>query len=310
MQIFNKIEHQNAPCCVAVGCFDGIHIGHQKIISDMCTYAKENNLVSTVFTFPKSPAVLLGRTPERAIMTQSDKMKTLESLGVEKCFSIDFLAIRNTSAEEYIENILLENLCAKAVFCGFNYRFGKQARGDSEFLHDICNNFDVETFISSPICYGDSVVSSSRIRTLIENGEISTANKLLGKPFSVEQTIVEGKHNGRTVGIPTVNQNLPPEFVTPRFGAYASFAVVDGTRFEAITNVGTRPTVGGVNKNIETHILGDFSGNLYGKTVRTELLYFMRDERKFDNLTELSEQIKRDIKLIYEHNIYQKYFGK
>ena len=237
-------------------------------------------------------------------------MKTLESLGVEKCFSIDFLTIKDTSAEEYIEKILLENLCAKAVFCGFNYRFGKQARGDSEFLHDICNKFNVQTFISSPICYCDSVVSSSRIRTLIENGEISTANKLLGKPFSVEQTIVEGKHNGRTVGIPTVNQNLPPEFVTPRFGAYASFAVVDGTRFEAITNVGTRPTVGGVNKNIETHILGDFSGNLYGKTVRTELLYFIRDERKFDNLTELSDQIKRDIKFIYEHNIYQKYFGK
>ena len=310
MQIFNTIQRQNTPSCVAVGCFDGIHIGHQKIISDMCTYAKKNNLVSTVFTFPTSPAALLGKTPQRAVMTQSDKMKTLESLGVEKCFSIDFMTIRNTSAEEYIENILLENLRAKAVFCGFNYRFGKQARGNSKYLHDVCSKFDVDTFISSPICCGGSVVSSSRIRTLIENGEIHTANKLLGKPFSVEHTIVEGKHNGRTVGIPTVNQNLPPEFVTPRFGAYASFAIVDGTRYEAITNVGTRPTVGGIGKNVETHILGDFNGNIYGKTVRTELLYFIRDERKFDSLTELSEQIRHDIDSVYKHNIYQKYSGK
>ena len=310
MQIFNTIQRQNPPSCVAVGCFDGIHIGHQKIISDMCAYAKKNNLTSTVFTFPTSPAALLGKSPQRAIMTQSDKMKTLESLGVEKCFSIDFMTIRNTSAEDYIKKILLENLRAKAVFCGFNYRFGKQALGSSEYLHDVCSKFDVDTFISSPICYGGSVVSSSRIRTLIENGEIHTANKLLGKPFSVEQTIVEGKHNGRTVGIPTVNQNLPLEFVTPRFGAYASFAIIDGTRHEAITNVGTRPTVGGIGKNVETHILGDFNGNIYGKTVRTELLYFIRDERKFDSLTELSQQIRHDIDSVYEHNIYQKYFRK
>lgn len=310
MQIFNNIERQTSPSCVAVGCFDGIHIGHQKIISDMCSYAKENNFTSTVFTFPTSPAAMLGKTPRRAIMTQSDKMKFLESLGVEKCFSIDFMTIKDTSAEEYIKNILLENLRAKAVFCGFNYRFGKQAQGDSEFLHDVCSKLGVETFISSPICCDESVVSSSRIRTLIENGEILTANKLLGKPFSVEQTIVEGKHNGRTVNIPTVNQNLPPEFVTPRFGAYASFAVIDGKEFEAITNVGTRPTVGGVNKNVETHILGGFGGNLYGKTVRTELLYFIRDERKFDNLTQLSEQIKLDIDFVYKNKIYEKYRRK
>lgn len=307
MQIFNTIERQTPPSCVAVGCFDGIHIGHQKIISDMCSYAKQNNLVSTVFTFPNSPAALLRNAPQRALINQSDKMNFLESIGVQKCFSIDFLTIKNTSAEDYIKNTLLENLNAKAIFCGFNYRFGKKAQGNSDFLHDICDKFNVETFISSPICYGGSVVSSSRIRTLIEDGEIHTANKLLCKPFSVEQTIVEGKHNGRTVGIPTINQNLPAEFVTPRFGVYASFVYINGKRYEAITNVGTRPTVAGVNKNVETHILGNLNCNLYGKSVRTELLYFIRDERKFVDLKELSKQIKHDIDYIQNHNIYQKY---
>ena len=307
MQISHQITPQSNPSCVAVGCFDGIHIGHRKIISDMCSYANEHQLISTVFTFPTSPAALLGHTQHRALISQNTKMNILENLGVQKCFSIDFMNIRNTSAEDFIKNILLESFNAKAVFCGFNYRFGKQAQGSSEFLHEMCNKFNVETFISSPICYGDIVVSSTQIRNFIESGDMHTANKLLGKPFSVEQIIVEGKHNGRTVGVPTINQNLPEEFVTPRFGSYASFVYIDGKKYHAVTNVGIRPTVGGVNKNIETHILGDFSGNLYGKNVRTELLYFIRDERKVADLKELSEQIRRDIDYIHQHNIYQKY---
>lgn len=307
MQIFNSTEPQQQPACVAVGCFDGIHIGHQKIIRAMCDYARKNNLISTVFTFTASPASVLGKAPHRALMSQNEKAKMLESLGVEKCFTIDFLNVRSISPEDYITDILIKNLGAKAVFCGFNYRFGKNAEGNTDLLQKICGENGVKTFISDPVCFGDSVVSSSRIRTLIEKGEILTANQLLGKPFSIEETIVEGKHNGRTVGVPTINQNLPPEFVTPRFGVYASFAYVDGKRYEAVTNIGTRPTVEGVEKNIETHILENFSGELYGKTVRTELLYFVRDERKFSSLTELSEQIKHDVEFIYTNELFKKY---
>ena len=240
-------------------------------------------------------------------MSQDEKAKTLENLGVEKCFSIDFLSIRNTSPEDYVNNILIKELNAKAVFCGFNYRFGKNAGGSTELLKKICDENGIKTFICEPVCYGSSTVSSSRIRTLIENGKMLTANRLLGKPFSVEEVIVEGLHNGRTVGVPTINQNLSSDFVTPRLGVYASYAYVEGKRYKAITNVGTRPTVGGAQKNIETHILEDFSDEIYGKLVRTELLYFVRDERKFSDLTKLSEQIKRDVDYIYKHGVFQRY---
>lgn len=306
MQIYNTIT-LTSPCCIALGCFDGIHIGHQKIIRSMCGFAKDCGLESAVFTFDSPPAAVLGKAPKRSLLSSIDKMNILDSLGVDKCFSIDFSTVRNISPEDFVSRILADTLNAKAVFCGFNYRFGKHAQGDSDLLSRICAEKNIQTFVSSPVCYGDKSVSSSRIRDLIENGDILTANKLLGRPFSVEQVITEGKHNGRTVGIPTVNQNLSDGFVTPRFGVYASFVYIDGKRYEGITNVGVRPTVGGTHKNIETHILSRFYGNMYGKSVRTELLQFVRDERKFDDLEQLSLQIKKDIAYIYDNSIYSKY---
>ena len=307
MQIYDKLEKQNKPSCIALGCFDGIHIGHQKIIGDMCRYASEHSLSASVFTFPASPAALLGGYPRRALMSQKDKMAVLEKLGVENCYSIDFFKIRNITAEEYVKKILTELLNAKAVFCGYNYRFGKNAGGDCEYLKYLCGEPGIEVYVTSPVCYGEDSVSSSRIRSLIENGEIAAANRLLGKPFSLEQTIVEGLHNGRTVGVPTINQNIPSEFVTPKYGVYASFVCIDGKRYNSITNVGIRPTVNGSRKNVETHILGNYFGELYGKTVRTELLYFVREERKFNSLAELSKQIKRDIDFVNDRSIYRKY---
>ncbi len=306
MQIFNNIT-QFSPCCIALGCFDGIHIGHQRIIRSMCSYAKENSLCGAVFTFDVSPAALLGKAPRRSLLSRNDKMNILENLGVEYCFSVDFSSVRNISPEDFVKNILIDKLGVQAVFCGFNYRFGHNAKGSSDILLELCNKYGIKAFVSSPVCYGDQAVSSSRIRDLIEQGEILTANRLLGRPFSVEQTISEGKHNGRTVGIPTINQNLPDGFVTPRFGVYASFVYIDGKKYEGITNVGVRPTVNGKHKNIETHILGRFYGNLYGKHVRTQFLDFVRDEKKFANLEELSVQIKKDIDYIQNSSVFNKY---
>lgn len=307
MQCFNDIKKLSVPTCVAVGCFDGIHLGHQKIISDMCDYAKEKGLKSAVFTFTASPAAVLGKTPHRALMSQKDKMKTLERLGVDFCFSLDFLTVMDISPMEYIEDILIDKLKAKAVFCGFNYRFGKSALGDTSLLKKVCDSHGIETVIAQPVCFGESVVSSSRIRGLIENGDLPFANALLGRPFAIEEPILEGKQNGRKVGVPTVNQNPPTEFVTPKCGVYASFVYVNGKRYEGITNVGTRPTVGGDYKNFETHIIGGFNEEIYGQVVRTELLDFVRCEQKFDNLQQLSEQIQKDIKFIYDKKIYDKY---
>lgn len=304
MQCFDILQKQNTPMCAALGCFDGIHTGHRTIISKMCDYAHKNNLVSSVFTFTDSPAVLLGKASHKVLTCQSDKLSILDKLGVEKCFSLDFTNLMNTSPESFVKDILVDTLNVKAVFCGFNYRFGKNAAGDTQLLQKECRKFGVSVFVNEPICINGIVVSSSKIRELIESGNIALANKLLGRPYSICLPIVEGKHNGRTVGIPTINQTPPAEFVTPKFGVYASFAIIDEKRYESITNVGIRPTVGGGEKNYETHILGEFNSELYGQAVRTQLLHFVRSERKFSDLQELSKQIKRDIDYIYNNNLY------
>lgn len=306
MQIYSTIKSIN-PCCIALGCFDGIHIGHQRIINSMCSYAKENNLCSAVFTFDVSPAALLGKSPRRSLFSRDDKMDILEKIGVEYCFSVDFSSVRNISPEDFVKDILIDKLGVQAVFCGFNFHFGKNAEGTSDILSELCSRYGIKAFVSSPVCYGDKAVSSGRIRDLIEKGDVLTANRLLYKPFSVEQVITEGKRNGRTVGIPTINQNIPEGFVIPRFGVYASFVYIDGKRYESVTNVGVRPTVGGSNKNIETHILGRFYGDLYGKRVRTQLLEFIRDEKKFESLEKLAEQIQADIAYIKRSSFYNKY---
>lgn len=304
MQILNSVQKQSTPLCIALGCFDGLHIGHRRVITSMCRYAKENDLRSAVFTFTEPPASVLGKSPYRMLLTQPDKLAVLEKLGVDLCFSIDFLTVRNITAQEFIDRILIDTLNTKAVFCGFNYRFGKTASGNSALLKTECEQNNIDVFVSEPVCYGDTTVSSSKIRDLIQTGEIRIANKLLCMPFSVESVITEGRHNGRTVGIPTINQNLPKHFVTPRKGVYASFVIIDGKRYEAITNIGTRPTVSGDSLNIETHILNNYNDCIYGKTVRTQLLEFVRDEQKFDNLEKLSVQIKKDIEYIYKNGIY------
>ncbi|MDE7390304.1 MAG: bifunctional riboflavin kinase/FAD synthetase [Lachnospiraceae bacterium] len=304
MQCFKNITKQTVPSCVALGCFDGIHLGHKKIISEMCRYAKEREFESSVFTFAVSPSALLGHTPQRSLISQTDKMAVLNNMGVQKCFTADFMQVMQISPEDFVHNILIDKLNAKAVFCGFNYRFGKAARGDIELLRRLCRQSGAELFVASPVCIGGDVVSSSRIRDLIENGDVHLAATLLGRNFFIEEKIVEGKHIGRTVGKPTVNQMSPNGFVTPKFGVYASFITVDDKRYRAITNVGVRPTVGGGNKNYETHILDNFCGELYGKTVRTELINFVREERKFDSMQDLSEQIERDIKWIEDNKIF------
>lgn len=304
MQCFDRMQQQNNPTCVALGAFDGIHVGHRTIIASMCKYAEQKGLDSAVFTFSGSPAVLLGKSEAKMLTGQPDKMRILEHLGVDKCFSLDFLQIMMMPPTEFIEELLIQKMNVKAVFCGFNYRFGRNALGDTALLEEVCGKHNVEVFVTAPVCLGGSVVSSSRIRELIENGEMALANRLLGRPFSVELDIVEGRHNGRKVGIPTINQTPPGDFVVPKLGVYASFAVFNGKKYEAITNVGVRPTVGKGGLNYETHIIGDFNEELYGQAVRVELLAFVRSERKFNNLSELSEQIKKDIKYIYDNDLY------
>lgn len=308
MQIFTDICKQNKPCCAALGFFDGVHIGHTRLLLSMKEYAAENGFLSAVFTFSSSPAAALGKTAEiRSLMTLESKLAQLEAMDIDMCFAVDFMKYREVTAEDFVNDILLDTLNVRAAFCGYNYRFGKFAAGSCALLDDICKERGAKVYVTAPVCRKGDTVSSTRIRDLIELGKMHRANTLLGRPFFIEGRVLHGQQNGRTVGIPTVNQSIPEQFVKPRFGVYASFCVIDGKRFRAVTNIGTRPTVSGTNINCETHILDDINGDLYGKNVRTELLWFERDERKFPDLTALAKQISLDIEHINKMKIYESY---
>ena len=299
MKLFYDIFPQETPCCVALGFFDGMHTGHRRLMLSMKKYAAENDLLPCVFTFSDSPCALLGKAESRALQTFKQRIAAVEEFsGAEKCFAVDFEKYRDVAAVEFVEDILIGKLNARAVFCGFNFRFGKNAQGSTELLSDICKRHGVSAFVIEPVCADGETVSSTKLRRLIREGKVAAANELLAHPLCIDGEIIHGRENGRKVGIPTVNQDLPEDFIVPRFGVYASRVTVDGKKYRSITNIGTRPTVNGSGVNCETHILEEIGGELYGKSVSTELLGFVRDERRFDSLEQLAEQIKLDIAYI------------
>jgi riboflavin kinase/FMN adenylyltransferase len=264
---------------IALGYFDGVHLGHAAVLKN----------AASVFTF--------NSRESNNITTDETKHKLLKSLGIKDIFSYDFESIKNFSPEEFVSEILVKELGAEAVCVGCDFRFGKEAKADAEELAKLCNKFDVQTIIVPPVEIDGTVVSSTRIREFIRKGEIETANKFLGYELFYELEVVGGNQLGRTIGFPTINQNMPENCISPRFGVYMSRAAINGCRYKGITNIGIKPTAGKDNKNItiETHIL-NYDNDLYGEIIEVKLLGFIRPEKKFNNFEELSQQIKEDLK--------------
>lgn len=279
---------------VALGTFDGLHKGHRKVILEAVKTGKDNCFEPTVMLFDVHPqSVIKGVTPPKLI-TDEKRESVIHSLGA-KTVTFEFKRILELSKEEFFYNILIDELNVGAICCGENFRFGKNASGDTAFLEKECKKNGIILCILPLVQFGGHTVSSTAIRSLISNGEIETANRMLGYNFSYSSKVLDGKHLGRKLGIPTINQLIENGLVSPKNGVYASFTTVDGKRYKSVTNIGVRPTVENTkNVNSETHIL-NFNGNLYGKNPEVELVSFIRDEKKFESIEELREQIERDI---------------
>jgi riboflavin kinase/FMN adenylyltransferase len=269
---------------IAIGCFDGVHLGHREVIKA----ATNSEFEPAVFTFK-------CRAPG-CITTDSSKRKLLTNLGVRQVFSYNFEKIKDYSPERFISEILLKNLNAGAVCVGYNFRFGKDAKADAADLAKICKKLGVEAFIVPPFEADGEVVSSTLIRKYIAGGDIEKVNSLLGYKLSYELRVVGGNRLGRTIGFPTINQNIPKNCAVPRLGVYKSRVIIKNEIFNGITNIGVKPTAG-LNKNItiETHIIG-YDGDLYGRIIRICLIKFIRPEIKFGSFEELTKQIEEDIK--------------
>ncbi len=280
---------------VALGNFDGLHIGHMAVIDAAKSMAKRLHCMPFALVFKEHPMTVLTGEPVPCLFTSETRAAAFKQAGVTLCL-LDFAELKDMEPEEFFEKIIVKRMGARGVCCGFNYTFGKAGKGTPEDLKKLCENAGIEFSMSDELDFEGEPISSTRIREEIENGDIEKANKMLGYTFSFRQTVVDGDKRGRAMGTPTINQKLTDDMIRPKNGVYVSRVHFLGREYTAVTDIGTRPTIYNDGEPVvETHIL-DFSGNLYGQKVVVSLLSYIRPEKKFDSISELEEQIKEDEK--------------
>ena len=292
MQVFYELT-ENKNLALALGYFDGVHLGHQKVIKSAVDYANKHNTKSAVITFKDHPCCYFYGVCPKYILSRKQREQEIAKLGVDFLYELDFNeTLAGLSAEEYLKNILIKYFSPAAISTGFNHHFGARKSGDAEFLRQHQDRF--KYFEIPPQKINNEIISSTAIRNYLNKGEIAKANEMLGKNFSISGKVIEGQKLGRKLGFRTANLIYPAEIVDIPFGVYE----VQTTYGKGITNFGIRPTVSSTKKAVlETHIL-DFDKDIYGKTIKVEFLRMLRKEQKFNSVNELKKQIQSDIKSV------------
>jgi riboflavin kinase/FMN adenylyltransferase len=283
---------------LALGTFDGLHRGHLNVLDEAKAFAFQG-FVPAMLMFDVHPqAVLKGSAPPMLI-TSEDKENYAKELGVLPVH-ISFEEIRNLSPEEFLRDVLIEKHNVGAVICGENFLFGKNGEGNSKILCKLCEKYDIIYRMAKSTIYKGEMISATRIRDALSQGDVITANEMLGRNFSYDFLVVEGNKIGKKVlGFPTINQHFPTGFINLKHGVYASQSTVDGKVYPSVTNFGCHPTIGGDKVLSETCILG-FEGDLYYQKIKVELIDFIRSEKKFTSKDELKAQIDADTKSAIE----------
>lgn len=298
----DEYSKENKPSAVALGCFDGVHLGHAEIIRRAVMAGKEKKLFSLVWSFNTPPRSFLATKGSNSVKNAEapslltpygEKKRLIKALYADGFIGVDFNeSIASMTPREFFDEILIKKLCARHILCGFNYKFGKGGKGDVALLRELCKQADIELTVIDEITLDGKTVSSSAIRSMLASGEIAGANKMLGRYYSIRSRVADGQHLGRELGFPTVNQSSK-SLKSLKKGVYLTrVSVLDKTNY-GVTNVGVRPTVRGSSLVCETHIF-DFNESIYGKYVKIEFLEFIREERKFDSLEALKAQILQD----------------
>ncbi len=297
MIVINNLEEIKniPPCSIALGNFDGVHVGHQTLIRKAVEKARELGINSAVFTFSNHPKNLFaGENVVKNIIYQEEKAALIEKLGVDYLFNVPFThEVARMNPMSFIDDLLVDKMNLREAFCGFNYRFGYKAAGNPHILRQrgMVKGFNVNEI--DPVTIEGDVVSSTLIRSLIRSGDMEECEKYLGRNYSVGGEVVVGNRLGRTIGFPTSNIMIDENMVTPPNGVYITKCVYNGHVYDSITNVGVKPTIGTFQKNMETHIF-HFNKELYGKHIQVIFLKKTRDEAKFRSVEELSAQIVKD----------------
>tara|TARA_B100000929_G_scaffold23231_1_gene17392 strand:- start:3616 stop:4542 length:927 start_codon:yes stop_codon:yes gene_type:complete len=298
MKIFNNIQSYSSEkeSILTIGTFDGVHIGHNKILTKLVEESKKNNLSSLIMTFFPHPRMVLQKSQEiKMINTMDEKIHLFEKTGVDNLiiqpFDENFSKIR---AKEFVEEILVKKLKIKHIIIGYDHRFGKDREASVEDLKKFGLNymFTVEEIAAQEI--HSIAISSTKIRNAILKGEIKKCNEYLGRNFMLTGEVVHGDGLGKKINFPTANIEIIDTYkIIPKNGVYLVKTIINSEIYFGMMNIGVRPTIGGKNKSLEIHFF-NFKDNIYNKTISVEIICKIRDEEKFSSIDELKIQLKKD----------------
>ena len=286
---------------VTIGKFDGLHIGHQKLISRMTENAKKYNLKTVVFSFFPPPAAIITGEAVKGIYSREEKRALVEASGADSYIEYDFMELADMPPEAFVKEILSEKLRCGMLIVGEGFRFGKNKTGDNTMLGSVCADMGMKLVTVSPIAGPDgNLVSSSRIRERITSCDFSGAREMLGRPYYISGIVKHGKKIGRGFGFPTVNVPVPPDKFTPKNGVYVSGVLYDGKQYPGVTNIGVNPTVSGGAIKCESFIF-DFDKIIYNEKITVNFYEYIRDEMSFDSIERLRGQIAEDTRAAMEY---------
>ncbi len=299
MQIITSIDklQLKKDSAIAIGKFDGIHLGHRQLLSEILAKKKEG-LQAVVFTFNPSPNVLFSKVKEKELTSLEEKRESFEKLGVD--ILIEFPLTYETAAtpkEVFVEDILVKKLRAKYIVAGTDLSFAKNGEGNSTYLIEKSKKHNFEVKIIDKITYYNEVISSTAVRNAISLGNVKKASGMLGALYKIEGIVTKGKQIGRTIGFPTVNIIPKEDKLLPPNGVYKTKVFIKEKCYDAITNVGCKPTVAKDGKIFIESFLYDFEENIYGEKIVVCFETFIREEKKFESLLELKEQLQRDLEI-------------
>lgn len=286
-----EIRKQKNPVVACIGYFDGMHKGHQALVNATIEKAKELGVESGLITFDPDPWVTLRNEKDvKHITPLQQRINIAVELGIKNIFILNFTKeMAALSPLDFIK--VLDSCNIKALICGFDYHYGQFGKGDIESLK---RDADFEVVVIDAVNDNEGKISSTRITNLIEKGEVHKAEELLGYAYRVEGYVVHGNAKGRTIGYPTANVSVPSEYLEPKGGVYACFALIDGKKYKAMVNIGHNPTFNYTETmSLEAYIL-DFSGDLYDKRLKISFKYYLRPEKKFKYIGNLKMQLEQD----------------
>jgi riboflavin kinase/FMN adenylyltransferase len=282
---------------VTVGTFDGLHLGHQKIVYRMKELAKENNGETILVTFDPHPRLVVNSNSYeiKFINTQKRKFELLNNMGIDKLIIIPFTKeFAKTSSEDFIKNYLIEKIGTRKLIVGYDHHFGRNREGNYKKLYQLGEKYGFEVEEISAQFINDSAVSSTKIRNALMDGDVKLANKMLGYTYSITGVVVEGNKIGRTIGFPTANIEIEDKYkLIAAGGVYACKVDIGGEEFSGMGNIGTRPTVGINGLVTEVHVF-DFDKDIYDQEITIYFIDRIRDEKKFNDLEELKSQLELD----------------